>query len=128
VDGFSRFVELYPAADNTASTVVNALMDWFKRYGIAKQFVSDNGTHFLNAVVTELSQRLLNEHHFTMVYTPWSNGHIERFNREIKRLFIALRSEAHLTTEAWDLGTFVACSKLRSQQHPNASSQQPLAI
>jgi RNase H-like domain found in reverse transcriptase/Reverse transcriptase (RNA-dependent DNA polymerase)/Integrase core domain/Integrase zinc binding domain len=101
MDGFSRFVELHPAADNTASTVVNALMDWFKRNGIAKQFVSDNGTHFLNAVVSELSQRLLIEHHFTTVYAPWSNGRVERVNKEIKRLLTSLRSEAHLTTEAW---------------------------
>jgi hypothetical protein len=34
LDGFSKFVELVPAVTDDAQTVVIALLDWFKRFGV----------------------------------------------------------------------------------------------
>ncbi|MDR3425806.1 DDE-type integrase/transposase/recombinase, partial [Silvimonas sp.] len=92
MDGFSRFVELVPSARADASTAVNALIGWFSRYGRVHTFVSDQGSHFNNRVMKMLRDALGISHHFTAVYAPWSNGRVERVNREIRELLTMLRS------------------------------------
>jgi hypothetical protein len=101
IDGYSKFVRLVPAVTADAATVVSALLDWFAMFGIARRFVSDQGSHFNNEVLTLLQQRLLIQHHFTAAYAPWSNGQVERVNREVRELLSALLSENKLSLDAW---------------------------
>jgi hypothetical protein len=101
VDGYSKFVRLVPALTADAATVVSALLDWFSMFGVARQFVSDQGSHFNNQVLELLQQHLLIQHHFTAAYAPWSNGQVERVNREVRELLTALLSENKLSNDAW---------------------------
>jgi transposase InsO family protein len=101
MDGFSKFVRLTPCTNATADVTVQALMEWFSLFGICHQFVSDQGTHFLNDVMILLQQRLTIQHHFTAAYAPWSNGQVERVNREIRELLTAMLSEGKLQQDAW---------------------------
>jgi hypothetical protein len=101
MDGFSKFVQLTPFANATADNAVHAIMDWFKSFGVCSQFVSDRGTHFINDTMTLLQQRLTIQHHFTASYAPWSNGQVERVNREIRELLTVFLSENRLQQEAW---------------------------
>jgi hypothetical protein len=50
-DGMSGFAELIPCKTCTAEEVVDALGDWFKRYGPLHQWVSDQGAHFKTSSV-----------------------------------------------------------------------------
>ena len=101
LDGFSKFVELVPCVKEDSATVVKALLDWFKRYGVVRQWVSDQGSHFLNTVMTDLKHKLQAEHHFTVVYAPKSNGQVERVNREIKEKATALLLDWKLPAKSW---------------------------
>ena len=101
MDGFSKFVRLTPCANTNAENAVQAIMEWFAMFGKCNQFISDQGTHFINDIMTLLQQRLLIQHHFTAAYAPWSNGQVERVNREIRELLSALISENRLQQESW---------------------------
>jgi hypothetical protein len=101
LDGFSKFVRLTPCANANATNAVQAIIEWFSLFGVSNQFISDQGTHFINDVMTLLQQRLLVQHHFTAAYAPWSNGQVERVNREIRELLSTLITENRLQNEAW---------------------------
>ena len=48
IDGFTRWVELYPVPDVTAEVTARvALMDWVDRFGVPAQIMTDNGTQFV---------------------------------------------------------------------------------
>lgn len=100
-DDFSGFVELVPSTGADSSTTVTALLDWFKRFGIVQQWVSDQGSHFMNEVMAALRERLRCDHHFTVAYAPWSNGTVERVNREVLRTSRALLQEWGLRPQDW---------------------------
>jgi hypothetical protein len=51
--------------------------------------------------VEGLRQTLRTRHHFTVAYTPWSNGTVEVVNREIMRVFRALLDEFQIQQVDW---------------------------
>ena len=69
-DDLSNFVELISCEAADHYTVVDGLMNWFTRFGIVYQHVSDQGSHFKNKVVQELCARLHIRQHFVTAYTP----------------------------------------------------------
>jgi transposase InsO family protein len=101
LDDFSRFVECVPCDAANAAHVVTALLDWFKRFGIVYKWSSDQGSHFVNDIMAQLADRLRAEHHFTVAYAPWSNGRVERVNRELKQLMAAIMMDAQLPEDDW---------------------------
>ncbi|KAJ0392975.1 hypothetical protein P43SY_009109 [Pythium insidiosum] len=82
-DGMSGFVELVACVHATADAASQGLLDWFKRFGVVRQWVSDQGAHFKNQVIEHLQTSLGAHHHFTTAYTPWANGTVEVVNREV---------------------------------------------
>lgn len=101
LDDFSGYVNLYPCHEADAEVVVKALLNWYSLFGLALCHVSDQGSHFKNRVVEELNRRMTTKHHFTLPYTPWSNGTIERVNREIRRLIRVWNSEFRIQLTEW---------------------------
>ena len=86
-DGLTGYVELIPCVHADAETTVIGVMDWIKRFGAFQWLVSDNGSHFKNYLVQKLSHMFGFLHHFCVAYTPWTNGTVERVNRDIIILF-----------------------------------------
>jgi hypothetical protein len=84
-DDLSHFVEFVPSERTDNVVVVHALVDWYKRFGVAETHVSDKGSHFKNKVVAELIDILMTKHYFTTAYSSKSNGTVERVNREIMK-------------------------------------------
>ena len=83
--------------------MVDALIDWYKRFGVSKTHVSDQGSHFKNEVVAEFNRMLGTNHHFTVPYTPWSNGTVEVVNKYIIEVLKSLGSEFRLAWNQWPL-------------------------
>jgi hypothetical protein len=52
-DDLSHFGELIPCLELTAFVIAEALLDWYKRFGLALYHVTDQGTHFKNQVISE---------------------------------------------------------------------------
>lgn len=92
-DDYSHFTELVGVEAATAEATARALQDWFKRFGIVQQWVSDQGSHFKNKVIEALQKHWGAAHHFTTAYTPWANGTVEVVNIEIKKVLRTLRTE-----------------------------------
>ena len=99
-DEFSHFENLVPCISTTAEVAALALQDWFSSYGVVPTWVSDQGSHFKNTVIRELNEKLGAEHKFSLPYCPWSNGTIERVNRDAKSVFQALLSEFRILPES----------------------------
>lgn len=102
-DGLTHFVELQGCGRKSVDLTVETLLGWFKRYGIAPTWVSDQPTHFRNEVLTTLAKRLRSMHHFTTTYCPWANGVIERANRDITDIFRCILGEFNMPIRHWPL-------------------------
>jgi hypothetical protein len=100
-DDFTGFVDMFPCQSPTRETVITSLLKWYSLFGVALCHISDQGSHFKNEVVSELNRRLVTNHHFTLPYTPWSNGTIERVNKEIRRLLKVWVSEFRINLLQW---------------------------
>jgi transposase InsO family protein len=82
---FTRFVELYPISDTTATQAALALMQHIGRYGCPRLIRSDRGSQFVNETISELFQMIGTEHVLTMAYSKEENAIVERANKEIMR-------------------------------------------
>ncbi|KAL3670077.1 hypothetical protein V7S43_004393 [Phytophthora oleae] len=60
----SGFVELVERGAATARETADALLAWFKRFGVVIMWVSDRGAHFKNEVIELLRKALGGAHHF----------------------------------------------------------------
>jgi hypothetical protein len=100
-DDFSLFAWFMPTVNADSDTVVDCLTKWFATFGVAEQWVSDQGTHFKNEVVEGVRRHLHVEHHFTTAYSAWSNGVVERMNRELVRVMRLLMAEANARDGEW---------------------------
>ena len=81
----TRLVELYPVKSTSASDACDSLVDWSARYGNPYSILSDNGTQFVNSLITELTEVLGAEHVRTKPYSSEENGIIERSHKETLR-------------------------------------------
>ena len=66
IDSFSKWVELFACNNCTALEAARCLLQHFGRYGDPSQILSDNGSHFVNEVISEFLQLVGNEHKLTV--------------------------------------------------------------
>jgi len=94
-DDLSKKVELIIVERPTALATMEAILYWRARYGIATvtTIVTDRGSHFANQLVEALLGKLRIAHHFTVAYTPFSNGKIERTVGSVVKLMRVLAVE-----------------------------------
>jgi RNase H-like domain found in reverse transcriptase/Integrase zinc binding domain len=62
-DDFSNYVWLKKCKHADADSAVPVLIEWFAAFGVAPQWVSDQGSHFKNQVMTEEQKQLGTKHH-----------------------------------------------------------------
>ena len=85
IDTFTRFVEMYPVPTTDAKGALRALMAHSGRYGPPNEIVSDQGTQFVNEMISEYIKITHIKHQLTMAYSHEENGIVERVNKEIMR-------------------------------------------
>ena len=84
IDAFSRWVELIPIRSKEALPVAEAIITgWVCRHGAPRNFTSDLGKEFTNAILKEICKRLNIEQMYTTPGHPASNGMAERVNRKL---------------------------------------------
>ena len=101
MDGFTRLTSLTPCVAADSATVVHALLHWASYFGVPAQLSSDQGSHFANKVVEELSHRLGIKQHLTVAYAPWSNGMVERRCKTFSEVLRLMLSEARVPASEW---------------------------
>ena len=100
-DDFRGHVELVPSSSATAEVVATALSYWLMRFGVVKQRVSDQGTHFKNQAMPALQKTYRTNHHFTTTYCPWFNSTVEVVTRSLLHYLKALLSKLKLMKRQW---------------------------
>nr|CCA25476.1 AlNc14C300G10369 [Albugo laibachii Nc14] len=100
-DDASKYCLLEPCRAADAAACADAHLRWFSLFGECKNWVSDQGTHFLNAVINHMKRALGANYHFTTARRPWANGTVERLMRELVRCTRVLLNEWRLQPSDW---------------------------
>jgi transposase InsO family protein len=99
VDGFSKFVTLFPVRRLTAKVVCDSLeRQYFAEYGTPVSVVTDNATVFRSKLVKDMCFRWGIKHITTTPYYP-QGSLAERVNRNLKAAFKIFH---HNSQDAWD--------------------------
>jgi hypothetical protein len=85
IDWFTRFVELYPIEDTSATLCAKALLNHVCRYGTPMIICSDRGTQFVNAIISQLLSLLQIEHELSLAYSKEHNVIVKQANKEVMR-------------------------------------------
>ncbi|KAJ9562313.1 LOW QUALITY PROTEIN: hypothetical protein OSB04_007473 [Centaurea solstitialis] len=85
VDYVSKWVEAVACHSNDANSVVKFLhKNIFTRFGTPRALISDEGTHFVNKIMSAVLAKYDIHHRVATAYHPQTNGLAELSNREIK--------------------------------------------
>ena len=84
MDYFSKYVHVFPMANQTTESVADCLMKLILEQGVPERLHSDQGRQFEAAVFQELCRQLGIQKTRTTPYHPQSDGMVERFNRTLK--------------------------------------------
>lgn len=98
VDGFTKFIKLYPCKTTKTEEVIKHLLDYFRMYSKPRRLVSDRGTCFTSSSFKEFLADNSIEQILVATGTPRANGQVERFNRVIAPMLAKLSE----TPGKWD--------------------------
>ncbi|RDY02885.1 gag-pol, partial [Mucuna pruriens] len=108
VDYMSRWVEAMATKTNDAKVVVNFLKsNIFYRFGVLRALISDQGSHFCNQAMSSLLEKYGMVHRVATTYHPQTNGQVEVFNKEIKKILQKMTNpgrkdwSSHLEDALW---------------------------
>jgi transposase InsO family protein len=97
-DDYSNYVLLKQCKNADADSTTAILIEWFAEFGVAKQWVSEQGSHFKNTVMADIQKHLGTNHHFTTAHSSWANGIVEAVCKQTKRAARVILSEMHFGT------------------------------
>lgn len=83
MDGFTKFLRLYPVRSTSTKEVCCALQKYFNYYSRPRRIISDRGTCFTSNEFKVFLHENNIEHIQTAVSSPQANGQVERVNRII---------------------------------------------
>ncbi|CAF4504701.1 unnamed protein product, partial [Rotaria sp. Silwood2] len=80
-DYYTKYVVACPLPNNTATSTAKSFVEQFIfKFGIPRRVVTDQGVHFNNELMQNLTMLLGTNHIQTSAYHPQSNGLVEIFN------------------------------------------------
>jgi hypothetical protein len=130
-DDYSSFVELIPTISCDHEPVAEAIVKWISRYVCPVVLNSDMGSHFKNLVIEHLVTLLPTSQHFTVAYSPWSNGTVERANKEIKLCLQRLLRSKGIKFSEWPVlvpAVMVAVNRVPSSRLGGLSPLQVMNV
>jgi len=114
-DQFTKQVEAFSCKSADARTVAfHLLNDIIARYGVPRVLASDNGSHFVNEVLDEMTKLFDITQRFGLPYRPQTQGLAERVNQTLLS-FIGPFVDRH--ARDWDLYLGSALFAYRTSYH-----------
>ena len=125
---FSHFVQVYPARDYSADTVVSALIKHYTTFGLFDELVSDPGSAFMSKAVATLNELFNVRHKVSLVGRHESNGvegSIKQFLRHLKTYVFDER-----VVDRWSDSNIISLINftLNSRQTPETGSYTPFQL
>lgn len=100
-DDLSGYCWLSPSTKADASHTARTLARWIRTFTPPDYWISDQGSHFMNEVISEMSTTHRITHNSTLAYCPWTNGTVKRINRDILAALGAMLAELKLAPQDW---------------------------
>ena len=102
VDGYSKFMSLYPIPSKDMSTVAKCLYDnYFSVHGFPNTLISDQGREFVNKILNELCNLLQIKKLCTSSYHPASNSACENKIALVNRMLAGLMNSPADSWAVW---------------------------
>jgi hypothetical protein len=106
VDYFTKWTEVMLTLDKTGKTVALFIFNHIiAHFGVPQAIVTDQGSHFRNFMMSELTEKLGLRHKNSMPYYPQANGQVEEIN---KVLITMLRRMIGIHKMSWHTMLFSA--------------------
>jgi len=91
LDQHSRFIQILPLKDTTASRIHRAFLEnWVTYFGPPQVIQTDNGRQFISQLFAEIVEMIRASHHFTICYHPQVYRMVECTNRVVKAALTAV--------------------------------------
>lgn len=100
IDGFTKFIKLYPVKTTQSKEAITCLKSFFENYSRPNRLISDRGSCFTSKEFANFLEEQNVKHIKIATHSPQSNGQIERINRVIVPM-LAKECNAN-TTSDWD--------------------------
>ena len=85
IDTFSRYVTPHAGINASSDGAAIALHKHICTFGIPSSILTDNGSQFINQIITKMTELYGIEHNTTTAYSKEENGLVERANKEVNR-------------------------------------------
>lgn len=102
-DDLSGYSWLQPASSASSQHAGYTLTCCNRILATPDKWICDQGSHFLNETFTSMANDQNIAHWPTISYSPWTNGTVERLNRDIFAAVRALHAERKLAPQDWAL-------------------------
>ena len=99
IDRATRYPEAIPLRNIKADTVVDALLNYFSKFGLPTVIQTDQGTNFKSRIFESKFEQLGVKHVTSTAYHPESQGIVERFHQTLKN---GLRKLCFNNEKSWD--------------------------
>jgi Integrase core domain len=123
---YSNYVWLKQCKNADTYSTAAVLIEWFAAFGVAQQWVSDQGSHLKNKLMTDIQKQLGTNHHFTTAYSPWANGTVDAACKQTIRAARAMLSEMHLAPQEWPCVLPAIQAVLNNSPSSHGAGQTPL--
>lgn len=97
VDKATKFTWMTVINDKSSKTVCAALIEIFLKVGFGECLVMDNGGEFSGETTRKTMKAMGVDQKFVSIYSPSSNGQVERYNLQLKSLIRCLMQERNTT-------------------------------
>ena len=116
IDNFSRYVGLYPIKGAKALDVAEALLTHIGTFGCPEIIQMDNGTEFINEIVSEVIKLLGTSQAAILAHSKEENAIVERCNKETMRHINAMVFEVN-KRNSWKIHIPLAQRIINSEVH-----------
>lgn len=101
-DDLSGYCWLEPTTSADSEHTAEVLARWNRVFTTPSTWVSDQGSHFKNEVMKELSSTHRIQHNFSVAYSPWANGTVESLMRSVLSATRTMIAELKLAPQDWN--------------------------